>query len=203
MTLPMLTIATGLGIAVASKVRNPWFSVVRRFFSFTFLKIVLSLALLLLAVGVLVWWFERKKNPQQFNGGVASAIRSLFWWSSVTMTTVRYGDKAPFTFAERFIALISMFVRIILISSFTASITSSFTVSQLPSVVKVPEDLPRVTVLTIIYTTSESHLKQIRISYLPYNTPQEALIALKKGYIDALLYDAPIFDIIFTGIPGS
>jgi len=196
--------STGLGIAVASKVRNPWFSVVRRFFSFTFLKIVLSLALLLLAVGVLVWWFERKKNPQQFNGGVARGIGSGFWWSAVTMTTVGYGDKAPVTFAGRFIGLIWMFVGIILISSFTAAITSSLTVSQLGSVVKGPEDLPRVTVGTIINTTSESHLEQIRISYLPYKTPQEGLIALKKGDIDALVYDEPMLRYyIHRDYPGS
>ncbi|UCE54298.1 MAG: transporter substrate-binding domain-containing protein [Desulfobacterales bacterium] len=183
---------TGLGIAVASKARNPWFAVIRRFMSFAFLKILLSLALVLLVVGFLVWWFERKKNPKQFNGNIAKGIGSGFWWSAVTMTTVGYGDKAPITFAGRFAALIWMFVGIILISSFTAAITSSLTVSQLGSMVKGPEDLPRVTVGTIINTTSESYLEQIRISYLPYKTPQEGLIALKKGEIDALVYDAPI-----------
>ena len=151
-----------------------------------------TLALVLLAVGLLVWWFERKKNPQQFNGSVAKGIGSAFWWSAVTMTTVGYGDKAPVTFGGRLVALIWMFVAIIIISSFTAAITSSLTVSQLESVVKGPEDLPRVTVGTVVNTTSESYLEQIRISYLPYTTPREGLIALKKGDIDALVYDAPI-----------
>jgi len=196
--------STGLGIAVASKARNPWFSVIRRFLSFAFLKIVLSLALVLLVVGFLVWWFERKKNPQQFNGNIAKGIGSGFWWSAVTMTTVGYGDKAPITFAGRVAALVWMFVGIILISSFTAAITSSLTVSQLGSVVKGPEDLPRVTVGTIIDTTSASYLEQIRISYLPYKTPQEGLIALKKGEIDALVYDAPMLRYyIHRDYPGS
>ena len=196
--------STGLGIAVASKARNPWFSVIRRFLSFAFLKIVLSLALVLLVVGFLVWWFERKKNPQQFNGNVAKGIGAGFWWSAVTMTTVGYGDKAPITFAGRVAALVWMFVGIILISSFTAAITSSLTVSQLESVVKGPEDLPRVTVGTIINTTSESHLEQIHISYLPYKTPREGLIALKKGEIDALVYDAPMLRYyIHRDYPGS
>jgi len=183
---------TGIGIAIASKAHNPWFAVSRRFWSIAFLKIVLSLALVLLVVGFVVWWFERKKNPQQFNGNIAKGIGSGFWWSAVTMTTVGYGDKAPVTFAGRFTALIWMFGGIILISSFTATITSSLTVSQLGSVVRGPQDLPKVTVGTIINTTSESHLEQIHISYLPYKTPQAGLIALKEGEIDALVYDAPI-----------
>jgi len=196
--------STGLGIAVASKARNPWLAVVRRFLSFAFLKIVLSLALLLLVVGFLVWWFERKKNPQQFNGSVAKGIGAGFWWSAVTMTTVGYGDKAPITFAGRVAALVWMFVGIILISSFTAAITSSLTVSQLGSVVKGPEDLPGVTVGTIVNTTSESYLEQIRIAYLSYKTPQEGLTALKNDEIDALVYDAPMLRYyIHRDYPGA
>ena len=54
---------TGLGIAVAVKAQNPWFAVARRVVSAAFLKVVASLTLVLLGVGVLVWWFEHKKTP--------------------------------------------------------------------------------------------------------------------------------------------
>ena len=183
---------TGLGIAVSSKAHNPWFTVAGRFISVAFLKVVATLTLVLLGVGVLVWWFEHKKNPQQFNGSTARGIGSGFWWSAVTMTTVGYGDKAPVTLAGRLLGLIWMFVAIILISSFTAAITSSLTVTQLESAIKGPEDLPKVTVGTIANTTSESYLKQTHISFLSYGSPQEGLAALKEGKIQALVYDAPI-----------
>jgi len=183
---------TGLGIAVAGKAQNPWFTVAGRFFSIAFLKVVATLTLVLLGVGVLVWWFEHKKNPQQFNGSTARGIGSGFWWSAVTMTTVGYGDKAPVTLAGRILGLIWMFVAIIIISSFTAAITSSLTVTQLESVIRGPEDLPKVTVGTIANTTSESYLKQIQISFLSYGSPQQGLAALKAGKVQALVYDAPI-----------
>ena len=157
-----------------------------------FLKVAATLTFVLLGVGVLAWWFEHKKNPRQFNGRAAKGIGSGFWWSAVTMTTVGYGDKAPVTLAGRILGLIWMFVGIIIISSFTASITSSLTVSQLESAIKGPEDLPKVTVGTIVNTSSESYLKQIPISFLPYGSPQEGLAALKEGKIQALVYDAPI-----------
>ncbi len=183
---------TGLGIAVAAKAHNPWLTVARRVISAAFLKVVASLTLVLLGVGVLVWWFEHKKNPQQFNGSTARGIGSGFWWSAVTMTTVGYGDKAPITLAGRILGLIWMFVAIIIISSFTAAITSSLTVTQLESVIKGPEDLPKVTVGTIANTSSESYLKQIQISFRSFGSPQEGLAALQEGKIQALVYDAPI-----------
>lgn len=184
--------STGLGMAVSVNAQNPWFAVARRFISVAFLKVVAILMLVLLGVGVLVWWLEHKKNAQQFNHSAVRGIGSGFWWSAVTMTTVGYGDKAPVTLAGRILGLIWMFAAIITISSFTASITSSLTVSQLESVIKGPEDLPKVTVGTIVNTTSESYLKQIHISFLSYQSPQEGLAALKEGKIQAMVYDAPI-----------
>ena len=85
-----------------------------------------------------------------------------------------------------------MFVAIILISSFTATITSTLTVTQLETVIKGPEDLPKVTVGTIANTTSDSYLKKTHISFLSYGSSQEGLAALKEGTIQALVYDAPI-----------
>ena len=181
-----------MGIAVAGKAHNPWLTVARRFFSVAFLKVVATLTLLLLGVGILVWWFEHKKNPQQFNGSPTRGIGSGFWWSAVTMTTVGYGDKAPITVAGRILGLIWMFVAIIIISSFTAAITSSLTVTQLETVIKGPEDLPKVTVGAIENTTSEAYLKQNQISFRSYPSPQEGLAALKGEKIQALVYDAPI-----------
>jgi ABC-type amino acid transport substrate-binding protein len=183
---------TGLGIAVAAKAHNPWFTAARRVVSPAFLKVVASLTLVLLGMGILVWWFERKKNPQQFNGSAARGIGSGFWWSAVTMTTVGYGDKAPVTVAGRILGLIWMFVGIIMISSFTAAITSSLTVTQLETVIKGPEDLPKVTAGTIANSTSESYLKQIHISFRSFGSPQEGLAVLRDGKIQALVYDAPI-----------
>ena len=62
------------------------------------------------------------------------------------MTTVGYGDKAPVTVMGRLIGLIWMFAAIIIISSFTAAIAASLTVSELGSDVENPNDLPNVRV---------------------------------------------------------
>jgi ABC-type amino acid transport substrate-binding protein len=183
---------TGLGIAIASKHRTPWLVVLKKLFSSHYLKVVLGLCVLLLALGTLIWWFEHKRNPEQFGGGTAAGIGSGFWWSAVTMTTVGYGDKAPITLGGRVVAFIWMLIAIIIVSVFTATITSTLTVAHLDVAVKGPQDLPKVRVGAIANTTGEPYLQDHRISYTSYDKALEGLGAIKEGSIEALVYDAPI-----------
>ncbi len=183
---------SGLGIAVSGQKGSPWWSVLRKFLSLAFFKVVTTLALVLLGVGALVWWFERKRNPAQFGRGTARGVGSGFWWSAVTMTTVGYGDKAPVTPAGRLVALIWMFVSIIVISTFTAAITSSLTVSKLGTAVQGPQDLVNVRVGSIPNTTSAAYLVEARISFQQFSSAEEGLEALGRGKVDAFVYDAPV-----------
>ncbi len=105
-------------------------SFLRSFFSFNFFKALGALVLIILVFGILVWLFERRKNPEEFGNGI-KGLWSGFWWSAVTMTTVGYGDKSPQSTAGRVIALIWMFTAIVVISGFTASIASSLTMNQM------------------------------------------------------------------------
>ena len=111
----------GLGIATRTEASG-WMTTLQGLFSWKFFSAVLALGLVLLLVGLLVWLFERKKNPEQFGGSVGQGIGSGFWWSAVTMTTVGYGDKAPVSAAGRVIGLVWMFVSIITISGFLSLI---------------------------------------------------------------------------------
>ncbi len=181
---------TGLGIAV-KQVRGSWTAVVKRFFSVAFLKVIVLLAAILLIFGLIVWLLEKRKNPEQFSNSV-KGIGDGFWWAAVTMTTVGYGDKAPKTLAGRIIATIWMFTAIIVISGFTASITSSLTVSQLGSAIKGPEDLPGYRVASIKGSTSERYLSSHRITYVNFANIKEGLKAVVGGEVDCMVYDAPL-----------
>ena len=181
---------TGLGIAV-KQAQDSWTGVVKRFFSIAFLKVIFLLTVTLLIFGLIVWLLEKRRNPEQFGNSV-KGIGDGFWWAAVTMTTVGYGDKAPKTLAGRIIATIWMFAAIIVISSFTASITSSLTVSQLGSAIKGPENLPGHKVASIKGSTSERYLSSHRITYVNYANIEEGLRAVNSGEVDCMVYDAPI-----------
>ncbi len=183
---------SGLGIAVSSSGSTGMLGKLRSLVSPQFLKVVGLLFLVLLAVGILVWLFERKKNPEQFGGSAAEGISSGFWWSAVTMTTVGYGDKAPATLAGRIVGLLWMFVGIIIISGFTAAMTTALTVSQLASGIDGPEDLPSVRVGTVESSTSASYLSSRRVFFQSFPSTEDALKALEEDRLDAVVYDAPI-----------
>lgn len=182
---------SGLGIAVATR-KGRWLGVLRTFFSWTFLKIVLGLFTLLLVVGTFVWLLERRHNREQFGGKMGKGLGDGLWWSAVTMTTVGYGDKAPRTPGGRLVAVIWMFASIILISGFTAALASVLTTAGLESQIRGPESLPHVRVATVKGTTSEEYLRRNRIRYRAYDSPDAALKAVETGRADAAVYDAPI-----------
>ncbi|WP_294345090.1 transporter substrate-binding domain-containing protein [Prosthecochloris sp.] len=182
---------SGLAIAVRENSSN-WGRVIKVFFSSGFLRIVLLLSLILLVSGFLVWFFERVKNPEQFGGSPAKGIGHGFWWAAVTMTTVGYGDKAPKTPGGRMVALVWMFASLIIISGFTAAITTALTVGSLDVPIKGVHDLHTIKTGTVSGSTSIQFLTEEYISFQEFGTIEEALQSLQGGRIDAVVYDEPI-----------
>ena len=183
---------TGLSIAVASEGKRGILYSMSQMISPDFLKAVGVLVFVLLVVGLLIWLLEGRKNQTHFGGGIIKGISSGFWWSAVTMTTVGYGDKVPVTFLGRLLGVIWMFTAIIIISSFTAAIASSFTVNQLRHPVEGLEDLPKVNVGTLEGSTSESYLKKHLIAYTSYKNTEQGIEAVVNDKVDAFVYDMPI-----------
>jgi len=182
---------SGLGIAVSYTPQGLWQAFLA-IFSFEFIYAVGLLLLLLLFWGVLVWVFERKENQDEFGGDAKEGIGSGFWWAAVTMTTVGYGDKSPRTVGGRVIGFIWMFVAIIVISFFTASIASSLTVTQLDSKVSGPGDLPFVRVGVLENSFTEDYMQEQQIRYRTYASIEEGMDAVAGDRIDAFVHDAPI-----------
>jgi len=108
------------------------------------------------------------------------------------MTTVGYGDKAPLTLGGRITALVWMFAGLIMISSFTAAITSQLTVSRLEDLLAGPEDLYRVRVCTVEGSTSEQYLAEKHIAYRTEESISDCLDALSRREVQAVVYDDAI-----------
>jgi len=183
--------STGLAIAVPNGGSRVW-STIERFFSWPFFMALGALAVVLLAVGVIVWLFERRVNAEEFGGGPAKGLASGFWWAAVTMTTVGYGDKSPKTLGGRLVGLVWMFAGIIIISSFTAAIATSLTVDRLSSGIRGVEDLAKSRVATINGSASADALSERGIAFVGVDELDTALDDLAAKRVDAVVYDAPL-----------
>jgi len=184
---------TGLSIAVPHEPSYMiWWKVVERFLSLDFFVLMILLLLVLLLSGFLLWLLERHRNPDMFGGGPSKGIGSGFWWSTVTMTTVGYGDKYPTTFGGRLVAFLWMFISIFIISSFVAAITSALTVSELEGSVKSLDDLKIRRVGTVQGSTGESFLLEQNIVSSPHGNAILGLQAVANKELDVFVGDAPI-----------
>ncbi len=182
---------SGLSIAVQARPSSVWLGVLKGFFTWQFVSVISALLLVLLMVGILVWLFERRRN-QQFGGPPINGVGSGLWWSAVTMTTVGYGDKSPVTLGGRLVAMVWMFASIIIISSFTAAITSSLTVGQLATGISGPQDLYKTRTGTVSKSSSETYLQNRDIGYVPFKDIGSGLSALARDEIEAFVYDQPL-----------
>ena len=181
---------SGSAIAVAAEITGPrWLRVAENLVSLDFMKVIGLLILLWLAAGAFVWLFERRRNREMFGGGTTKGIGQGIWWAAVTMTTVGYGDKSPKTLGGRIVALAWMLASIILISSFTATITTSLTVGALSGKVRGLSDLPNVRVGSVAQSETLNFLSERGIAVLPFVNERDGLQAIVDNKIDAFVYN--------------
>ena len=202
---------TNLAFATKAEKYNTFISFLSNIFSYGFLKVIIALFLVILIFGFIVWLSEYKHNPKQFHKGI-KGVGDGIWWSVVTMATVGYGDKSPKTPLGRIFSMIWMFAAVILISSFTASISSNLTVHKLKSEISNVDDLRKISIGCIPLTGTAEFLDHYRIHYTGYNNVEEGLTAVNEGPIKAFVYDDAIlnyyvqvnkFDEVIKVIPSS
>jgi ABC-type amino acid transport substrate-binding protein len=178
---------TTLGLALPMS--SGLWSIVKGIFTLQFLYVVLALCSLLLLVGVLVYYMERKDNEEQFGGDRTTwqGIGSGFWWAGVTMTTIGYGDKAPQTLGGRTIAMLWMLVAMAVTSGLTATVIAA---TSARTVVDFPNDLTDMKVGVLVNSPAAEYLDQQGTDYVTFADYTEGLQSFQDGEIDAVVADA-------------
>jgi voltage-gated potassium channel len=84
-------------------------------------QVTIAIVVTINVAALFMFVFERHANSYQFEN-----LGDALWWSIVTIATVGYGDKVPVTAAGRIVGSITIISGLILISLFTATISSVF-----------------------------------------------------------------------------
>lgn len=182
---------SSLGVATSTKRKNKSYIILSNFFSWDFVKMIGILIGNIMLFGFLVWLAERGNNPDDFKKGW-QGLWDGFWWSAVTMTTVGYGDKSPKTFIGRIVSLIWMFSAIVIISGFTASITSTITLESLDAHISHTEDLFSKKLGAVANSSTIEYLDRHHMKYKLFPNEVEGLKAVLDHKIDVFVHDDPI-----------
>ena len=181
---------SGLGIAVPSSGRFGWLWLpLRGLISPSLFVVLLGLLGIMLLVSVIVWVLERRAN-EGFGDPKVGLPRSV-WWSASTMAQART-EHQPATVPARLVALLWMAASAITAAVFTASLTAQLTTKQLQGTLHDFSDLKSVRVGACAGTSTESYLREREVGYSTYKNFRDGLEALRKGQIDAFVYDRPI-----------
>ncbi|MEM8545139.1 MAG: glycine betaine/L-proline ABC transporter substrate-binding protein ProX [Cyanobacteria bacterium P01_H01_bin.119] len=150
------------------------------------------LVVILLGVAHILWISEHRHNDQ-FASRYLPGIWDAFWWAAVTVTTVGYGDRVPKRALGRFFGLVWMFAGYFVLAYFTATIASSFTVSELQGNIQGPEDLSGKRIATIANSAAAEYLSQQPGLFFRDYPDQDAIFEeLTNQTVDAVVYDAPV-----------
>lgn len=188
-TIPYLH--AGLSIATVPPSFRGWIYAIARTFSS---RVWIALAGLLAAAlffGMVMWVIERHRNSESFGGGALKGIGEGVWWATSTMTTVGYGDRTPVTPAGRTVGIIWMLASIVLISGFTAMVTSALTVHQLRPLIRSVHDLSHLQVGVVRGSDAAAYLARHQVDLVPYDDLETGLQAVVEDDLVAFVGEGP------------
>lgn len=193
-TQPVLI--SNLAIAARADQNSLLLELISRIFTWEFLAGVIAMGFIILIFGFLAWLFERKANADQFPN-TPRGLWDSFWWSAVTMTTVGYGDKAPKTVGGRLIAVAWMFTAVIIVASYTATISSSLTIGNFSVEINSLQDLHSARILADAQSQAQNYLQRHGVNSQQLADPQKALDMVVNDQADAFVADEIMLRYLF------
>lgn len=142
----------------------------------------------MLLVSVVIWLVEKRHHTGHFKGGI-HGIGSALWFAAVTMTTVGYGDKTPATLLGRIVAICWMFVGVLLVSAFTATVASSMSASRINDSIDHISDFQHLACGGLKGSETEALARRLGLNVSPFESLEDALRQLSDKRLQAVVAD--------------
>lgn len=146
---------------------------------------------LLFGGGMLMWVFERRRQPF-FDRDAKDALFPSFWWALNLVVNGGFEERMPISRPGRVFAVTLVFASLFLVSVFVAKITAAMTVDALQSSVESINDLDGRRVGTIAGSTAAQFLDQREIASISYDGLNMMLQDFEDSTLDAVFFDGPI-----------
>ncbi len=196
--------ASGLQVMTRVQPSSQSLSIFRSLLSMDVLKVVVLLLLALVAMSHVLWFVERKINPDSFPESYREGVQESLWWSTSTIISGGCENIAPKGIAGRLVGVIWMLGGIGLTSYITATLASAMTVRNLTSEIQNIGDLRGQPVATVEGSAAEAFLKKTSgVVVRPCSDIDSAIEELEKAKVKAVVYDSPMLRYYRSTHPDS
>ena len=143
---------------------------------------------LIVIVAHLIWFFERRHfhDRGKYFPGI---FRAMYWATGAAGSQQPFHPHSPL---GRLVGAFCVFVSVIVVAYFTATVTTAMTVEQLKGDINGPDDLVGKKVGSVVGSTSARFLDEAGLKTKAFAQISEAFDALEAGLVDAMVFDAPV-----------
>ena len=185
---PIFEAGVGVMVPAREKVSK---SIIGSLMSLDLLLAVAAAFGLLFGAGMLMWIFERRRQPY-FDHDARGALFPAFWWALNLVVNGGFEERQPRSPAGRVLAVILVVSSLFLVSVFVARITATMTVEAIQNSVASINDLYGRSVGTIEGSTAAGLLDARDMRYRGFSGLDPLITAFETGELDAVVFDAPI-----------
>ena len=154
------------------------------------LVVVAIFLFILFSIGNLLWLAERRSN-KEFPSGYKDGVLEGVWLALVTITSVGYGDRVPRTTRGRILLGSCMIVATLGISSLTATIASTLTVSMNAPGLNSEHDLAGRRVAVVAGTPAVTFVRRFGGRPILFNKVEDVISAVVYDQADAAVAEYP------------
>lgn len=178
---------SGMRIAIRQRDDSGFLSALGSLLSWELLGLVGMLIGLAILTGHLLWFFERRDNPNPFPRTYVRGVWEATWWTISTMITGGCENKPVETALGRVIAVAWMLGGIVLVASFTSALTATMTVERVTGTIHGPRDLQGRSVACGRGTVAVQSVRQRGGVAEEFDSIRECLDAVALGMAEAVV----------------
>jgi polar amino acid transport system substrate-binding protein len=181
---------SGLQIMVHTQASHPVLDTLTGLFAYPIRQFFGIALLIVFGLANVLWFVERRDNPT-FQHGYLRGVAEGMWGVMLIIATGEHGDRDLAKPVKRLIIAVMWLLGVVLVAQFTATVTSSLTVSQLQSSINGPGDLPGKTIATVPNTYAAQYLTQLGLPFVEVTSADQGYNLLTQGQVQAIVFDAP------------